>query len=208
MQRFVLGGIGLVAVGVLWWLLWPRAESPAEVPAEVVALPVPAPPTPARKPVVPRGERSVPLPDPVGVQKTEAILDPTWCADLDAVTPVLLDGTPSADVLACLEARIAADDDAESVLRLLTVYAWNVDRALWSKHAVQLASITTDPDLHYKLALHFAKDEQPEVALHHVEVAEQEGHTWPDDVVDKRMAALANLRGRLCLEAQDVPYCD
>ena len=187
-------GIGLALVAAVASLVWFFLLRPG--PASL-ASPEPAPvregPV-APAPVLPR-------PDPFAVAASlpepEAPLE-GGCSDLGAVYDKLRDQGLEASDRACLDARIEADDDAEGVLRLLVVEAWNRDPKAWEHRAVQLASLTVDPDLHYKLALHFDREDQPALALHHAEVAMEESHAWPPAVVGVRTARLDRLRQTLC----------
>lgn len=133
---------------------------------------------------------------------------PGPCADLEAVYERVRSGGLSDEDRACLDERVKQDDDTENVLRLLTIEAWNRDEAEWERRAVQLASITEDPDLHYKLALHFSKREQPEAALHHVEVAMQESAAWPAGVVGARTRRLDAVRIAICEETPSTVGCE
>lgn len=194
---------GLFAIVLIVWFSGSGPAAPLLHAPAVVEQPAPPAPTPAPPvPVVTR--RPVPTPPLPVPAPPEPGLDREICADLDAVGKTFMQEQALADpVIACLDARILDDDEAENVLRLLTIHAYNTDRALWARRSVQLASMTVDPDLHYKLAVYFAEDGQPEVALHHVEVTLAEAHVWDEATAQKRTDVLEKVRTSLCGELED-----
>lgn len=206
MQRNLGIVLGVVAAVVsLGWFFFLRSgpASVSSAPAEPVAPPptvrsvpaTPSAPPPSRTEVAP-AEDAGPTP-----------ADVDGCGSLEAVYARLADGGLSDEDRACLDARIEADDDTENVLRLLAVEAWNRDEDEWARRAVQLSSITIDPDLHYKLALHFFDREQPAVALHHADVAMEESHAWPPAVVGTRTDRLDRMRQALCEGNPELDGC-
>ncbi len=122
--------------------------------------------------------------------------DPSVCGE--GIERDALQGRLADDALTCLNDLLAPDSttDAVPVLTLLAIHAFAAgDMTAWERHALQLASITEDPDLHYKLALHYGKtpDTAP-MCLHHADVALGMADRWPDSLRSSRVGSLLKLR--------------
>lgn len=138
-------------------------------------------------------------------------LDPSVCGE--GIEKDALQGRLADDVVVCLNDLLAPDStaDAVPVLTLLAVHAFAAgDMTAWERHALQLASVTEDPDLHYKLALHYAKtpDTAP-MSLHHADVALGMADRWPERLRGPRVGNLLKLRAGATLQMfTDAPEPD
>ena len=159
-----------------------RDQTPAPAPAAPVAV---VPP----QPVVDDGLADAPDEEP---------MDLSVCGASPSLEVQAFEGKLDPQVLACLEGLLAPDSraDAVPVLQMLTVNAFAAgDKVAWERRALQLASVTEDPDLHYKLALHYSKgaDTAP-MSLHHAGVALSMADRWPDAVRAERTGRALKIR--------------
>ena len=126
------------------------------------------------------------------------------CGDPDALAVAAMGGRLDDGARACLSGLLAPDStaDAAPVLRLLAVDAFaGGDMEAWERYALQLASIVEDPDLHYKLALHYAGTPgMAAMGLHHAEVALGMAERWPAELRDARVGKLLELRADAALQ--------
>ncbi len=185
-----------------------RSAQPPETQAtpatERVHEPVPMEP----EPVVPVPAEPVPAePEDAAASPGEAeppLLDLSVCGSPDDLGAAAMEGKLDDDAHTCLSGLLAPDStaDAVPVLRLLAVDAFaSGDMEGWERHALQLASVSEDPDLHYKLALYYAKTpETAAMSLHHADVAMGMADRWPDDVRRDRMAHLLKMRAGAALQ--------
>lgn len=139
----------------------------------------------------------VPATDPIEATTTTAA-----CSNLDAYEADAMLGKLAPDAVACLEQRVDEEQHVDS-LRLLTVDAWSRDdKELWEQRAEHLASLTPDdPDLQYKLALHFSSKgaDGAEKAIRYAEAAHEYRTTWTGDAYTKRVNNLLKLRASAAL---------
>jgi len=224
----IMATVVLASAAAALLLLAPWAPTPSPVDGTVgieVATPAHAPSTApsaavddSPEPVVPMPVAPTPPHDDAVAMAPEDVTEreegteaegPSTCGDPSELEVGAMKGKLDHDTVACLQGLLGPDSraDAVPVLRLLTVYAFaGADEEAWERYALQLASITEDPDLHYKLSLYYAKstDTAP-MSLHHADIALGMADRWPEAIQAKRVGSLLKLRAagtlRLLMDA-------
>lgn len=177
-----------------------QPSEPQATPAtERVHEPVPAEPEPV-VPVPVEPEDAVASPG----EAEPPLVDLSACGSPDDLGAAAMEGTLDDEAHTCLTGLLAPDStaDAVPVLRLLAIDAFaSGDMEGWERHALQLASVTEDPDLHYKLALYYAKTpETAPMSLHHADVAIGMADRWPEAMRGSRIGNLRKLRAGATLQ--------